>query len=153
MQTTRIRAARNRADNGNLEEIWGYPSPWYRVCTKAMIISKASYGYGEPKNVITLSVQKTYGRLRAFKLSGFMQSRIEPTMKIWGNSGLPISIVPNLHQICTKSVIISKGSYWYGEPKNVITLSMQKMYWRLRACELPGFIQRRIRPTMEIWGN
>ena len=63
-----------------------------------MIISKASYGYGEPKNVIALSVQKNVLRMRAFKLSGFMQSRIEPTMKIWGNSGLLISIVPNLHQ-------------------------------------------------------
>ena len=29
-----------------------YQSPLYRVCTKAMFISKGSYGYGEPKNVL-----------------------------------------------------------------------------------------------------
>ena len=27
-----------------------YLSPWYRVCTKAMFISKGSYRYGESKN-------------------------------------------------------------------------------------------------------
>ena len=32
--------------------IWTCPSPWYRVCTKTMIISKGSYGCVEPKNVI-----------------------------------------------------------------------------------------------------
>ena len=25
--------------------------PWYRVCTKAIFISKGSYGYGQPRNV------------------------------------------------------------------------------------------------------
>ena len=29
-----------------------YQSPWYLVCTKAMVISKGSYGYGELKNVL-----------------------------------------------------------------------------------------------------
>ena len=29
-----------------------YQSPWYRVCTKAMVISKGSYGQGEFKNVL-----------------------------------------------------------------------------------------------------
>ena len=38
-------------------EISGYLSPWYRVSTKAMFISKGRYGCGEPKNVIALSVQ------------------------------------------------------------------------------------------------
>ena len=28
------------------------PSPWYRVCTKAMIVSKGIYGYGQSKNVV-----------------------------------------------------------------------------------------------------
>ena len=31
-------------------EIRFYLSPWYRVCTKAMFISKGSYRYGESKN-------------------------------------------------------------------------------------------------------
>ena len=30
-----------------------YPSPWYRVCNKAMVISKGSYGHGEFKNVLS----------------------------------------------------------------------------------------------------
>ena len=29
-----------------------YQSPWYHVCTKAMVISKGSYGHGEFKNVL-----------------------------------------------------------------------------------------------------
>ena len=31
-------------------EIRVYLSPWYRVCTKAMLISKGGYRYGESKN-------------------------------------------------------------------------------------------------------
>ena len=30
-----------------------YKSPWYRVYTKAMVISKGSYGHGESKNVLS----------------------------------------------------------------------------------------------------
>ena len=33
-------------------EIWVYFSPWCSICTKAMFISKGSYDYGEPKNVL-----------------------------------------------------------------------------------------------------
>ena len=32
-------------------EIRVYISPWYHICTKAIFISKGSYGYGESKNV------------------------------------------------------------------------------------------------------
>ena len=42
-----------------IEEIWGYISIWYCVCTKAMFILKGSYGCGEPKNVIIGWGQKT----------------------------------------------------------------------------------------------
>ena len=34
------------------DEILVYLSPWYRVCTKAMFISKESNRYGESKNVL-----------------------------------------------------------------------------------------------------
>ena len=44
LQTTQFRAAPYRV----------YLSPWYRVCTKQMFISKGSYVYGEPKNAILL---------------------------------------------------------------------------------------------------
>ena len=43
----------------------GYLSPWYRVCTKAIGISKGKYGNVEPKNAILVSVQKEYFPLRA----------------------------------------------------------------------------------------
>ena len=76
----------------------GLPIAMVLFCTKAMLISKGSYGYGEPKNVIALSVQKTYWSIRACKLAAFMQRQIGPTMEIWGNSGLPITMVPCLHQ-------------------------------------------------------
>ena len=79
-------------------ENWGYLSPRYRVCTKAMCISKESYGYGEPKNVIAASVQKTHSPLRASKLAGFVYRRICPTMEICKIWGLPISKVQRLHQ-------------------------------------------------------
>ena len=125
-------------------EIRGYLSPWYRVCTKAMIISKESYRHGEPKNVIAFTVQKTYRRLQACKRSGFMQLRIGPTLEILGNSGLPIS----MYRICTRAMVIPKRSYGYGEPKYVIALSVQKTYWRLWTFKLPGLMQSQVGPTM-----
>ena len=51
LQTTPFHAAKYRADNRNLQNSCGL-SPLYRVCTKAMTISKGSYEYGEPKNGI-----------------------------------------------------------------------------------------------------
>ena len=50
-------------------------------------------------------------------------------------------------------MIVSNGSYGHGEPKNVIAFSMQGTYRWLRASKVPGFMQRRIGPTMEILGN
>ena len=41
-------------------EIRVYLLPWYRVCNKAMFISKGSYACGESKNVFLLSVQKPH---------------------------------------------------------------------------------------------
>ena len=78
-------------------KIRGYLSPRYRVCTKAMFRSKGSYGYGEPKNVIAVSLQKAHSPLRASKLPGFVYRRIWSTMETWENCGLPISKVPRLH--------------------------------------------------------
>ena len=68
-------------------EICDYLSTWYRVCTKAVLTSKGSYGYVEPKNAILVSVQKAYFPLRGCKLPGFTHRRIGQTMKfteIWG---------------------------------------------------------------------
>ena len=73
-------------------------SPWYLVCTKAMLISKGSYGYGEPKNVICWLVQIPHRPVRARKLPMFRTLRIGPPTENDGNSGEPIAMVPCLHQ-------------------------------------------------------
>ena len=53
-------------------EIRVYLLPWYRVCTKAMFVSKGSYRYGESKNAYLSSVQKPYLSVRDGKLHRFM---------------------------------------------------------------------------------
>ena len=75
-----------------------YQSPWYCICTKALVISKGSYGHGEFKNVSPQSVQIQYLPQRGRKLPRFMGDCIEPRMEICGVSGLPIPMVPRLHQ-------------------------------------------------------
>ena len=74
-----------------------YLSPRYRVCTKEILISEGSYGYGGPKNVICISVQKPYRPVRACKSPRFELRRIVPSMDFWGNEVLPIALVPCLH--------------------------------------------------------
>ena len=74
-----------------------YLSPWYRVCTKEILISEGSYGYGELKNVISISVQKPYRPVRACKSPRFELRRIVPSMDFWGDSVVPVSMVPCLH--------------------------------------------------------
>ena len=127
-------------------EISGYLSPWYRVSTKAMFVSKGSYGCGELKYVIALSVQQTHWPLRTCKLNGFTHRRIHPTMEIWEIRGY----LSPWYRVCTKAMFISKGSYGCGKPKNVIALSVQQTHWPLRTCKLHGFMHRHIHPTMEI---
>ena len=75
-----------------------YQSPWYRVCTKAMVISKGSYGHGESKNVLPKSVQIPYLPLRGSKVPRFMGRSRGPRMEICETSALPIPMVPRLHQ-------------------------------------------------------
>ena len=75
-----------------------YQSPWYRVCTKAMVISKGSYGHGEFKNVLPQSVQIPYLPLRGSKVPRFMGGSIGPRMEICETSVLPIPMVLRLHQ-------------------------------------------------------
>ena len=75
-----------------------YQYPWYRVCTKAMVISKGSYGHGEFKNVLPQSVQIPYLSLRGSKVPRFMVGSIGPRMEICETSVLPIPMVPRFHQ-------------------------------------------------------
>ena len=75
-----------------------YQSPWYRVSTKAMVISKGSYGHKKSKNGLANSVQTPYLPLRRNKLPHFMGGSRGPRMEICETSALPIPIVPRLHQ-------------------------------------------------------
>ena len=75
-----------------------YQSPWYRVCTKAMVISKGSYGHGEFENALPQSVQIPYLPLRGSKVPRFMGCSIGPRMEICETSALPIPMVSRLHQ-------------------------------------------------------
>ena len=75
-----------------------YQFQWYRVCTKAMVISKGSYGNGEFKNVLPQLVQISYLSLRGRKVPRFMGGSIGPRMEICETSALPIPMVPRLHQ-------------------------------------------------------
>ena len=63
-----------------------------------MFISKGSYGYGEPKNVLLESVEKHYLPVRVCKVPRFMGGSIGPRMEIFETSGLPIPMVSRLHQ-------------------------------------------------------
>ena len=75
-----------------------YQSPWYRFCTKAMVISKGSYGHGEFKNVLSKSVQIPYLSLRGCKEPRFMGGSIGHRMEICETSALIIPMVRRLHQ-------------------------------------------------------
>ena len=78
--------------------IRGYLLPRYRVYTKAMCISKGSYGEEEPENTILAWVQRAHKFVRSGKIPGFMLRRIWTLMQSYVNSGLPIATVQCLHQ-------------------------------------------------------
>ena len=86
-----------------------------------MFMSKRSYVYGEPKDVIALTVQKKYVALRAGKIPGFTRLRIGPTIGIWEIRGFR----PLRYGVQSKAMFMSKHSYGYVEPKNEIALSVQ----------------------------
>ena len=75
-----------------------YQSPWYHVRPKPMVISKGTYGHGESKPVLPMSVEIPYLPLNGSKLPRFMGGSIGPRMEICETSALPIPMVPRLHQ-------------------------------------------------------
>ena len=132
-------------------EIWGnsgLPFPTVPCLHQGNNYIKRKRENGELKNVIFVSVQKAHSPMRGGKLPGFMQLWVGPNMEIWGNSGLPFPTA-----LCTNAIIISKGRWGNGEPKNVILMSLQKAHFPLWGWKPPGFMQRRIGPNLEIWGN
>ena len=74
------------------------------MCTKAIFISKRSYGYGETRNVFPYSVQKPLLTVQAVKLPRLKGVGISPRKETCVNWGGPIVMVPCLHQgnICIK---------------------------------------------------
>ena len=100
-------------------------------------------------NVNLVMVQTTLRPTRACKPPSLMQRSIRPRMEICVSSGLDIAMVPCLHQ----SNFGSKGSYGVDEPKNVNLESVQTTSKPVRTCKVPGFLQRRIGPRMEICVN
>ena len=123
-----------------------YQSPWYRVCTKAMVISKGSYGHGEFKNVLPQLVQISYLSLRGRKVPrfiGVVQGREWKYAKIRSHQS-------PWYSVCIKTMVISKGSYGHGEFKNVLPQSVQIPYLPLRGSKVPRFMGGSIGPRMEI---
>ena len=53
------------------------------------------------------------------------------------------------YRVCTKTIFTSKGSYGNVEHKNAIIVSVQKAYFPIWACKLPGLTRRRRKPTMK----
>ena len=53
------------------------------------------------------------------------------------------------YRVCTKAIFTFKGSYGNVEPTNAILVSVQKAYFPLRGCKLPGFTHRRKGATMK----
>ena len=78
------------------------------------------------KNVLSYSVEKAYLPARACKLPRFMRFSMMRTKF----AEILLYISPWYH-VCTNAIFISKGSYGYGEPKNLFPYSVQKSYLTL----------------------
>ena len=135
---------RRKGPTMEFAEILGYLSTWYRICTKVIFTSKGSYGNVEPKSVVVALVQKVYFPLRGRKLPGFMHRRIGLTMKCAEIGGY----LSTWYRVCTKVILTSKRSFINAERKNIFLVSVQKAYFPLRCCKLPGFLHRRIGLTI-----
>ena len=74
-------------------------SPWSRVFTKEVLISKGSYGYGETRKCIPLVGAKTPLTCRAVTQLCLKGVGIGPRKEPCVNWGGPIAMVPCLHQV------------------------------------------------------
>ena len=92
-----------------------YQSPLYRVYTKAMVISKGSYGYGELKHELPLSVEKQYLSVPSYKLPRFMGGSIGTEMKRCETTGVPIGMVQRFH-------------------KRIVDIKRKLRVWRAQKC-------------------
>ena len=67
-------------------KLWGSFLPWCRVCTIVKFILKGSYRCGEPKNVISQSVQIPHRPVRVNKLSHVLQRFLSPWQRVCTNA-------------------------------------------------------------------
>ena len=113
-----------------------YQSPWYCVCTKAMVISKGSYGHGEFKNVLP---QRWRYRTDQFGARNYPVSWEVVQGPEWKYAKLWTYQSP-WYRVCTKAMVISKGSYGHGEFKNVLPQLVEISYLSLRGRKVSRFL-------------
>ena len=80
---------------------WTNQASTLKWSAKLLAFISADYARPLPEAISIrwpLLVQIAYGPVRACKLLSFMQRRIDPIMEICVKSGLPIAMVPCLHQ-------------------------------------------------------
>ena len=116
-----------------------------------MFILKGSYGYGKLKNIIALSVQFNILAITGLQSSQFHSVSYRADEE---NLGIFGATYPHGTVFALRQCLYQKESHWYGELKTVIAFSVQYTYYTylpIRACQLHGFMQRRIGPMMKIW--
>ena len=59
-QTSRLSITMVPSREWKYAKLRAYQQAWYRVSTKAMVTSKGSHGYVDPKNVVHQLVQKPH---------------------------------------------------------------------------------------------
>ena len=94
-------------------------------------------------------MQKLYRLLRSCKLPRMMLRSIGPTKEIFGNSGLPITMVPCLHQ----SNVYIKRKLQVCRAQKCNFLVGAQSYVPVRACKLPRVMLHHIELIMEIFRN
>ena len=101
---------------------------------KQCIHQKEARGIESPKNVFLSSVQNTNLPTRACKQPRLMYVSI----KGWECKFEEIRVyLSPWHRVFTLAMFILKGSYGYGEPKNVFLSLVQKPHLSLRDSKLP----------------
>ena len=123
-----------------------YQSPWYRICTKVMVILKGSYGHGEFKIVSPQSVEMPYLPLRGSKVPRLMGGSIGPKMEICETSALPIAMVQSLHH--SNGYVKRKLQEW--RVQNSIALVGADTALTSAWKQVPRFMGGSIGPKMEI---
>ena len=112
-----------------------YQHPWYRVCTNAMVISKGSYRHGGTASApMQWLYQKEATGMESSKM--YCPSRCRYRIHLCVAVNYPVSWEAvqgpprkyaklrayqyPWYRVCTNVMVISKGSYGYGEFKNVL---------------------------------